>query len=231
MPAIQTYSQGGLTIHFPSRDVEVDGRSIPLTNTEYRLLYHLVRNAGRIVTHHELLQSAWGSANYGEDVVRVYVSRLRAKIETDTARPRFYVTRSGLGYLFAGDGVSDDQADAGGTGEPFRSDVKKHERDRPFWSRAPGGRSGRTRYPFRPRRGDAGVSPRRRPHSLTLALLPARKESSLVRARILSCWLMPRSGKPRAGYAATDCSDRGRCCSEGMKVDRFHAVSVVSAAR
>jgi two-component system, OmpR family, KDP operon response regulator KdpE len=106
VPALQTYSQGGLTIHFPSRDVEVEGRSIPLTNTEYRLLYHLVRNAGRIVSHRDLLQSAWGSDNYGEDVVRVYVSRLRAKIEPDPARPRFILTKSGLGYLFAGEAAS-----------------------------------------------------------------------------------------------------------------------------
>ena len=103
VPALQTYSHGGLTIHFPSRDVEVDGRSIPLTNTEYRLLYHLVRNAGRIVSHRDLLQTAWGSDNYGEDVVRVYVSRLRAKIEPNPAQPRYIVTKSGLGYLFAGE--------------------------------------------------------------------------------------------------------------------------------
>src|SRR5438309_3287355 len=103
VPALQTYSHGGLTIHFPSRDVEVDGRSIPLTNTEYRLLYHLVRNAGRIVSHRDLLQTAWGSDSYGEDVVRVYVSRLRAKIEPDPAHPRYIVTKSGLGYLFVGE--------------------------------------------------------------------------------------------------------------------------------
>ena len=103
VPALQTYSQGGLTIHFPSRDVEVSGRSIPLTNTEYRLLYHLVRNAGRVVSHHDLLQTAWGSDSYGEDVVRVYVSRLRAKIEPDPGRPRYIVTKSGLGYLFVGE--------------------------------------------------------------------------------------------------------------------------------
>jgi two-component system KDP operon response regulator KdpE len=102
VPALQTYSRGGLTIHFPSRDVEVGGKSVPLTNTEYRLLYHLVRNAGRIVSHRDLLQSAWGSDSYGEDVVRVYVSRLRAKIEPDVSRPRYILTKSGMGYLFAG---------------------------------------------------------------------------------------------------------------------------------
>jgi two-component system, OmpR family, KDP operon response regulator KdpE len=117
VPAIQTYSQGGLTIHFASRDVEVEGRSVPLTNTEYRLLYHLVRNAGKIVSHRDLLQTAWGSDNYGEDVVRVYVSRLRAKIEPDSARPRYILTKPGLGYLFAGGAVpvSSDLSDGIGT--------------------------------------------------------------------------------------------------------------------
>jgi two-component system KDP operon response regulator KdpE len=118
VPALDTYSHGGLTIHFPSRDVEVEGKSIPLTNTEYRLLYHLVRNAGRIVSHHDLLQSAWGSDNYGEDVVRVYVSRLRAKIEPNVAQPRYILTKSGLGYLFAGDAATleheSDEDDAAG---------------------------------------------------------------------------------------------------------------------
>lgn len=123
VPALQTYSHGGMTIHFPSRGVEVEGRSIPLTNTEYRLLYHLVRNAGRIVSHRDLLQSAWGSDSYGEDVVRVYVSRLRAKIEPDPARPRFILTKSGRGYLFAGEEAAPghllgDDASA----EPFPSD-------------------------------------------------------------------------------------------------------------
>jgi two-component system KDP operon response regulator KdpE len=97
-----TFSADGLVIHFPSQEVYVDGRRVPLTNTEYRLLYHLVRNAGRVMPHRTLLQLAWGSESYGTDVVRVYVSRLRSKLEPDADKPRFIFTKAGLGYLFMG---------------------------------------------------------------------------------------------------------------------------------
>lgn len=101
-PEADTFSADGLTIHFPSQEVYVDGHRIPLTNTEYRLLYHLVRNAGRVMPHRTLLQLAWGSDSYGTDVVRVYVSRLRSKLEPDCDKPRYIFTKAGLGYLFMG---------------------------------------------------------------------------------------------------------------------------------
>jgi len=105
-PSGQVFNANGLTIHFPSQHVEVDGKTVALTNTEYRLLYHLVRNAGRVVTHKALLRQAWGSESYGADVVRVYVSRLRAKLESDRDEPRFILTKPGVGYLFAGTATS-----------------------------------------------------------------------------------------------------------------------------
>jgi two-component system KDP operon response regulator KdpE len=98
----EAFSADGLTIHFPSQEVYVDGHRVPLTNTEYRLLYHLVRNAGRVMPHRTLLQLAWGSESYGTDVVRVYVSRLRSKLEPDCDKPRYIFTKAGLGYLFMG---------------------------------------------------------------------------------------------------------------------------------
>lgn len=94
----------GLTIRFRSQEVFIDGVSVTLTNTEYRLLYHLARNRGRVLSHRELLRLAWGSESYGTDVVRVYVSRLRAKIEQESTRVRFIHTKPGVGYLFAPDG-------------------------------------------------------------------------------------------------------------------------------
>ncbi len=94
----------GLTIRFRSQEVFVDGAPVTLTNTEYRLLYHLARNRGRVLSHRELLRLAWGSESYGTDVVRVYVSRLRAKIEQQSSRVRFIHTKPGVGYLFAPDG-------------------------------------------------------------------------------------------------------------------------------
>jgi two-component system KDP operon response regulator KdpE len=112
----QVFSVDGLTIHFPSQTVRANNRSVSLTNTEYRLLYHLVRNAGRTVSHRALLRQAWGSEGYGADVVRVYVSRLRTKIEPERQSPRFILTRPGAGYMFAAPsrqqtGVTEPEAD------------------------------------------------------------------------------------------------------------------------
>ena len=104
----QVFRVEGLAIHFPSQTVEVNNRAVSLTNTEYRLLYHLVCNAGHVVSHRALLQQAWGSESYGADVVRVYVSRLRTKIEPERDSPRYILTRPGVGYLFA---ASDTDAD------------------------------------------------------------------------------------------------------------------------
>jgi two-component system KDP operon response regulator KdpE len=112
------FSVAGLTIQFASRDVELDGRRISLTNTEYRLLYHLVRNAGFVMSHAALLQRAWGSESYGMDVVRVYVKRLRAKIEQDPENPRYIITKPGVGYLFADGDANADVLDQEGKPNP-----------------------------------------------------------------------------------------------------------------
>lgn len=111
------FSVAGLTIQFASRNVELHGRPISLTNTEYRLLYHLVRNAGFVMSHAALLQRAWGSESYGTDVVRVYVSRLRAKIEHDPDNPRYILTKPGVGYLFAAEETCTDVLDQEGDAE------------------------------------------------------------------------------------------------------------------
>ncbi|MPZ12936.1 MAG: response regulator [Chloroflexi bacterium] len=94
------YVADGLTVRFPRQEVEVNGRSVPLTNTECRLLYQLVSEAGSIVRHRDLLRRAWGSESYGPDVVRVYISRLRSKIEPDPTQPRYITTKPGVGYMF-----------------------------------------------------------------------------------------------------------------------------------
>ena len=95
-----TFSANSLTIQYATRDVFVDGRAVDLTDTEYRLLFHLAQNAGRLMSYRSLLQLVWGSDTYGSDVVRVYISRLRRKIEPDPERPRYIMTKAGLGYLF-----------------------------------------------------------------------------------------------------------------------------------
>jgi two-component system KDP operon response regulator KdpE len=105
----------GLTIRFRSQEVFIDGVPVTLTNTEYRLLYHLARNRGRVLSHRELLRLAWGSESYGTDVVRVYVSRLRAKVEQDPERVRYIHTKPGVGYLFAAESDGPRPATALGT--------------------------------------------------------------------------------------------------------------------
>jgi len=74
---------------------------VALTNTEYRLLYHLVRNAGRVLTHETLLTRVWGREYVDEiDYLRVYIGRLRSKLEPDPSRPRYIFTERGVGYRF-----------------------------------------------------------------------------------------------------------------------------------
>jgi DNA-binding response OmpR family regulator len=90
-----------LTIDFDHRAVVVDGRPIPLRPTEYRLLYHLVSNAGRVLTHETLLAKVWGH-EYGEEdqYVRLYVTYLRQKIERDPRHPEYILNERGIGSRF-----------------------------------------------------------------------------------------------------------------------------------
>ena len=77
------------------------GEVVPLTATEYKLLYHLVRNAGHVLRHETLLAKVWGREYVDEvDYLRVYIRRLRRKLEDDPERPRHILTERGLGYRF-----------------------------------------------------------------------------------------------------------------------------------
>ncbi|HUS16181.1 MAG TPA: response regulator transcription factor [Chloroflexia bacterium] len=90
-----------LAIDFDTREVIVDGTRIKLRPTEYRLLYHLVRNAGRLLNHETLLTRVWGR-EYLDDtqLLRLYVTYLRQKIEPDPSNPRYILNERGLGYRF-----------------------------------------------------------------------------------------------------------------------------------
>jgi DNA-binding winged helix-turn-helix (wHTH) protein len=101
-PALDTFAADGLRIHFPTRTVEVDGRPIELTGTEYRLLCLLARNAGQVLRYETLLEGAWGSDCSTTDVLRFQVSRLRAKLEANPASQRYIFARPGVGYWFVG---------------------------------------------------------------------------------------------------------------------------------
>lgn len=90
-----------LAIDFPRRAVVVRGEHVKLRPTEYRLLLHLVENAGWIVPQETLLAKVWGP-EYRDDnqLLRLYITYLRKKIEPDPANPRYILTERGVGYQF-----------------------------------------------------------------------------------------------------------------------------------
>jgi two-component system KDP operon response regulator KdpE len=92
---------GDLTIDLARRLVTNRGEEIHLTPTEYDLLRALATQAGKVITHHMLLRSVWGSA-YEHDLptLRVFITQLRRKIEDDPARPAHILTEPGIGYRF-----------------------------------------------------------------------------------------------------------------------------------
>jgi DNA-binding response OmpR family regulator len=114
---------GDLAINFLHQRVTVDGEEVRLTPVEYKVLYHLVRHAGRVLPHQALVDHVWGP-DYGAttDHLKVFISRLRAKLERPGS-PRLIETERGLGYRFArrlGPVPSDASASAGQRG---RSEV------------------------------------------------------------------------------------------------------------
>src|SRR5664280_1672487 len=96
------FQKDDLLVDLTRRNVLKLGQAVSLTPTEYDILRVLVQHAGKVMTHEQLIQSIWGSesANDEEDahLLRVNVSNLRRKIETDPSRPRYIVTEPGVGY-------------------------------------------------------------------------------------------------------------------------------------
>jgi two-component system KDP operon response regulator KdpE len=96
------FAADDLTVNFDSQEVCRGEQPVPLSATEYRLLYQLVRNAGHVVPRETLLARVWGDEYRDQtDYLKVYISRLRAKLEDDPEHPRFILTERGLGYRFA----------------------------------------------------------------------------------------------------------------------------------
>jgi two-component system KDP operon response regulator KdpE len=90
---------GDLKMDLSRRLVTVDGNQISLTPTEYDILRLLLQNAGKVITHRQLLRQIWGTAYESEmHILRVNISNLRRKIEPDPARPHYRVTEPGVGY-------------------------------------------------------------------------------------------------------------------------------------
>lgn len=90
-----------LKIDFGRREVWLDGELVKLRPTEYRLLYHLVQNAGWVLTYDQILAKVWGYEYRDEPhYVRLYVNYLRQKLEQDPANPQYILTERGVGYRF-----------------------------------------------------------------------------------------------------------------------------------
>jgi DNA-binding response OmpR family regulator len=90
-----------LSVDFNQHAVIVEGKTIKLRPTEYRLLYHLIENVGWTVPHEQLLAKVWGYEYRDEThYVRLYVNYLREKIEVDPADPKYILTERGIGYRF-----------------------------------------------------------------------------------------------------------------------------------
>jgi len=90
-----------LQVDFNRREVIVDGEHVKLRPTEYRLLYHLIENAGWTVPHDQILAKVWGYEYRDEaHYVRLYVNYLREKIEADPSNPHYILTERGVGYRF-----------------------------------------------------------------------------------------------------------------------------------
>jgi two-component system KDP operon response regulator KdpE len=100
--AESTFTVGDLQVDLGRRQVLVGGRPVHLTPTEYKLLALLVRHAGRVLTHRQLLTEVVGPAHAGEShYLRVYMAQLRRKLEADPAQPRYLLTEPGVGYRLA----------------------------------------------------------------------------------------------------------------------------------
>jgi two-component system KDP operon response regulator KdpE len=93
---------GDLRIDLAAHTVTVKGESVHLTPLEYKLLVLLMKNAGKVLTHRQLLRDVWGPHDVHEiHYLRVFVATLRRKIERDPTQPRYILTEQGVGYRFA----------------------------------------------------------------------------------------------------------------------------------
>ncbi len=103
-PAVepQAFELDALKVDLQRRRVTHSGVEVHLTPIEYRLLATLVANAGKVMTHRQLLKEVWGGEHTEDNhYVRIYMAQLRHKLEVDPAQPRFLLTETGVGYRLA----------------------------------------------------------------------------------------------------------------------------------
>ena len=95
------FVSGKLSVDFASNEIKVDGKLVKLTSTETKLLRHLIRNEGRLLSHENLLSKVWGEGYQDtRDLLRVHIQHLRQKLGDSIDSPRIIVTEHGMGYKF-----------------------------------------------------------------------------------------------------------------------------------
>jgi len=95
------YDYGKLSLNFASNEIKLDGNPVKLTSTETKLLRHLVRNEGKLLSHENLLTKVWGEGYQDtRDLLRVHIQHLRQKLGDNMDSPRIIVTEHGMGYRF-----------------------------------------------------------------------------------------------------------------------------------
>lgn len=101
LPDLETIVRGEISADLVRHQITVRGNLIEVTPTEFNLLVYLMRNTGKVLTHRMILQHVWGS-EYGEEseYLRVYMGKLRQKVEEDANHPRYIQTARGVGYHF-----------------------------------------------------------------------------------------------------------------------------------
>ncbi|MFC1951131.1 response regulator transcription factor [Chloroflexota bacterium] len=93
------FVHGKLKVDFSSREITVGGNMVKLTPIEYNLLYQMIRNEGRVLTHRFLLEKVWGEEYIdATDYLKKYIQRLRQKLEDNSENPRLIITERGVGY-------------------------------------------------------------------------------------------------------------------------------------
>lgn len=97
------FKNGDLTIDFSEHRVLLKGKEVKLTNLEYSLLKLFVKHAGKVITHRQILREIWGpDSEERTHYLRVYITHLRQKIESNPDKPQYIKTESGIGYRFCG---------------------------------------------------------------------------------------------------------------------------------
>jgi two-component system KDP operon response regulator KdpE len=103
--AVQTYTVRDLTLDVARHRATIGARDVKLTPLEFKLLAELMREAGKVLTHQQLLRRVWGDSYTDQThYLRVYMAQLRRKIEDDPAQPKYLLTEPGVGYRLADEG-------------------------------------------------------------------------------------------------------------------------------